>query len=110
MISKLIHCQIVQINYKRPFAQFVKKARKPLQLAIEDEVTLVGADPEIGEAKVADLSGIRVHKFRFGRQEYLIAYRLTKKDTPLEYLFVDFYQVGVHENFYSELKQYLRQE
>jgi len=31
-------------------------------------------------------------------------------DAPLEFLIIDFYQVGVHENFYAELKQYLRQE
>jgi len=44
------------------------------------------------------------------RQEYLLAYRAPKKDAPLEFLIIDFYQVGVHENFYAELKQYLRQE
>lgn len=78
------------------FAQYVKKAHKPLQLAIEDEV--------------GDLAGIRVHKFRFSRQDYLIAYRPSEKDTPMAFLFIDFYQVGSHENFYVELKHYLRQE
>ena len=92
-----MHNQRVKSNFKRPFVQYVKKAHKPLQLAI-------------GELKVGDLAGIRVHKFRFSRQEYLIAYRTPKADLPLEFLFIDFYQVGVHENFYAELKQYLRQE
>ena len=97
-------------NFKRPFAQYVKKAHKPLQLAIEDEVEVVCEAPQIGEAKVGDLAGIRVHKFRFNRQEYLIAYRAPNEDAPLEFLILDFYQVGVHENFYAELKHYLRQE
>jgi hypothetical protein len=97
-------------NYKRPFAQYVKKAHKPLQLAIEDAVELVCLSPEIGELKVGDLTGIRVYKFRFYRQEYLVAYRPPGKDSPLEFLIIDFYQVGSHENFYKELKQYLRQE
>ena len=110
MKSKVIHSQIMIKNYKRPFAQYVKKAHKPLQLAIEDEVEVVCETPHIGEAKVGDLTGIRVHKFRFSRQAYLLAYRAPKKDTPLEFLMIDFYQVGVHENFYAELKQYLRQE
>ena len=83
---------------------------KPLQLVIEDEVDVVCDDPEIGELKVADLAGIRVHKFRFSRQEYLIAYRTPKDSVPLEFLVIDFYQVGAHENFYAELKQYLRQQ
>jgi hypothetical protein len=106
----MMHIQIMMQNFKRPFAQYVKKAHKPLQLAIEDEVEVVCESPDIGEAKVGDLTGIRVHKFRFSRQEYLLAYRAPKKDTPLEFLIIDFYQVGVHENFYAELKQYLRQE
>lgn len=62
-------------NYKRPFRDFVKKARIALQRAIEDEVQLVCEDPAAGESRAGDLAGIRVHKFRFQRQEYLMAYR-----------------------------------
>lgn len=97
-------------NYKRPFAQYVKKAHKPLQLAIEDAVELVCDSPDIGEPKVGDLAGLRVYKFRFNRQEYLLAYRPPVEDLPLEFLIIDFYQVGSHENFYADLKHYLRQE
>jgi hypothetical protein len=106
----MTHIQIMQSNFKRPFAQYIKKAHKPLQLAIKDEVEVVCETPDIGETKIRDLTGIRVHKFRFSRQEYLLAYRAPKKGAPLEFLIIDFYQVGVHENFYAELKQYLRQE
>lgn len=97
-------------NFKRSFAQFVKKAHKPLQLAIADAVDVVCEAPEIGEFKTGDLAGIQVYKFRFNRQEYLVAYRVAANDLPLEFLIIDFYQVGVHENFYDALKQYLRQE
>jgi len=100
----------MQICFKRPFAQYVRKARKPLRLAIEDEVEVVCEAPEIGELKVGDLAGIRVHKFRFNRQEYLMAYRSPVRNMPVAFLIVYFYQVGVHENFYDELKQYLRHE
>ena len=100
----------MKTNFKRPFAKYVKKAHKPLQLAIEDEVGIVCDDPEIGELKVGDLAGIRVHKFRFNRKEYLMAYRAPKDNELVAFLVIDFYQVGAHENFYAELKQYLRQE
>jgi hypothetical protein len=110
MESNIGHNNRMEVNYKRPFAQYVKKAHKPLQLVIEDEVAVVCDTPEVGELKVGDLAGIRVHKFRFGRQEYLIAYRAPDGDAPVEFLVIDFYQVGTHENFYAELKQYLRQE
>jgi len=78
-------------NYKRPFAQYVKKAHKPLQLAIEDAVELVCETPQIGELKAGNLTGIRVYKFRFNRQEYLMAYRSPRGDLPPEFLIIDFY-------------------
>ncbi len=97
-------------KYKRPFIQFVKKAHKPLKLAVEDAVDFVCDNPNIGELKTGDLAGIRVYKFRFNRQQYLIAYRLLEQEYPVEFLIIDFYQVGTHENFYDALKRYLRQD
>jgi hypothetical protein len=101
-------------NYKAPFSKFVKKAHKPLQLAIEDATEDVCTQPEIGEAKTGDLAGIQVYKFRFNRQEYLMAYRVPSVEAcdvalaaAIEWLLIDFYQVGSHENFYAELKRYL---
>ena len=100
-------------SYKSPFKQFVKKSHKPLRLAIEDEVDRVCENPAIGESKKGDLAGILVHKFKFNRQEYLIAYRppadeQTANASLVEFLVIDFYKVGTHENFYGELKLYLR--
>lgn len=53
--------------------------------------------------------------FDLNRQEYLIAYRPPTEDqmgnaTLVEFLVIDFYKVGTHENFYDELKRYLREE
>jgi mRNA-degrading endonuclease RelE of RelBE toxin-antitoxin system len=94
-------------NYKRPFTQFVKKQSRALQASIEDEVKLICENPDIGELKKGDLSDIQVHKFKFNRQEYLIAYSVS--DT-IQILMIDFYKVGTHENFYTELKKYLQRE
>ena len=98
----------MQRKYKRPFMQFVKKAHKPLKLMIEDAVNIICDNPYIGEEKVGDLAGIRIYKFRFNRQQYLIAYRPPAKELPVEFLVIDFYQVGTHENFYEALKRNLR--
>jgi|SRR5471030_128050 len=101
-------------NYKPPFVTFVKKQHKPFQLAIEDAVEDVCADPNIGEAKTGDLQGIWVHKFTYNRQQYLMAYRpptdeeLKAEGVDIELLFIDFYQMGTHENFYATLKKYLK--
>jgi hypothetical protein len=94
-------------NYKKPFTQFVKKQHKAFRAAIEDEVSIICSNTEIGELKVGDLAGIRVHKFRFNKQEYLIAY-FVGADSSLQFVSIDFYKIGVHENFYEELKNYIR--
>ena len=64
----------------------------------------VCANPDIGEAKLGDLAGIRVHKFKFQRQEYLMAYRPPRVEPrqssgAIKPERIDFYQVGTHENF-----------
>jgi hypothetical protein len=100
----------MQVLYKRPFLQFVKKAKSPLQLAIEDAVVEVSKSPELGEQKKGDLRDIFVYKFRFNKQEYLIAYRYGLSDKLLELIWIDFYKIGTHENFYGELKRFLREE
>ena len=84
------------------FRRFVKKQSVPLQLTIQDEVDAIIADADIGEGKKGDLAGLRVHKFRFRRQEYLIAYKAGDENL----LFV---MIGPHENFYRDLKNYQRE-
>lgn len=92
----------MSIFYKSAFRKFVKKQARTFQLVIEDEVERVSMNPDIGGSKKGDLSGFRVHKFIFKRQEYLIAYRLHGDD-------IVFYLIGPHENFYGELKRYIKE-
>jgi hypothetical protein len=100
----------MKIIYKRPFAQFIKKANKPLQFAIEDQILEICRAPDIGEQKTGDLREIRVYKFRFNKQEYLLAYKLGKSEDEINLIYISFYQVGSHENFYNQLKRYIQQE
>ena len=93
------------IRYKRAFAQFVKKASKPLQLAIEVEVTEVCKNPGLGKQKPGDLQGIFIYKFRFHTQEYLMAYQFEYADNKQKITWIEFYQIGPHENFYVQLKR-----
>lgn len=88
--------------FKSPFRRFVKKQARVFQLIIEDEVEKISRDVTIGEEKKGDLSGLMVHKFRFKKREYLIAYRSEGNH-------VVFYLIGVHENFYRDLKKYLKE-
>lgn len=92
----------MDILYKPPFKKFVKKQTRLFQLIIEDEVERVVSNPDVGEVKKGDLSGFRVYKFKFQNQEYLIAYKTESKD-------IIFYMIETHENFYRNLKQYLKE-
>ena len=93
---------IMQILFKPLFRKFVKKQARPLQLAIEDEVERVRENPDIGESKKGDLQEIHVHKFSFRKKKLLIAYRVKGSDLL-------FYMIGTHENFYRDLKRYLKE-
>jgi len=92
----------MSVLYKPAFRKFVKKQDRAFQLAIEDEVYVILNTPQAGELKKGDLEGVRVYKFKFHKQEYLIAYSIQGKD-------VVFYMIGTHENFYRELKSYLKE-
>lgn len=87
--------------YKNPFKKFVKKQNRPFQFAIEDEIEKIFRGEVTGEFKKGDLAGFQVHKFKFKEQEYLIAYQ-TQEDEII------FYMIDTHENFYRDLKHYIR--
>ncbi len=88
--------------YKTPFRKFVKKQNRAFQLVIEDEAEKIRDYPTVGEAKKGDLAGFLVHKFIFQKQEYLIAYQLLQDC-------IIYYMIGTHENFYRELKRYIKE-
>jgi len=92
----------MQIFYKPPFRKFVKKQTRSFQLVIEDEVEKITISPDMGGSKKGDLARFRVHKFSYGKQKFLIAYRFQEAE-------ILFFTIGPHENFYRELKKYLRE-
>ena len=102
MLIYIIIYFIMKCFFKPPFRKFVKKQTRPFQLVIEDEVEKITKNPAIGRHKKGDLSEFQVYKFTFNNQNILIAYRVTKTD-------ILFYSIGRHENFYRELKKYLRE-
>ena len=98
----------MRTTFKKAFAQFVKKSSKPLQLAIEIRVAEVCSNPRIGQQKLGDLQGVFVYKFRFNAQEYLMAYQYDHFAEAIEITWIEFCQIGPHENFYKQLKKSIR--
>ena len=85
------------------FNRTKKKLPGNLRNAIDDQVRLICEDPSLGVLKIGDLAEVRVHKFGFLGRLYLLAYEV---DEGAKLIYI--YAVGGHENFYRDLKQYLK--
>jgi hypothetical protein len=90
----------MKINASNAFIRFKKKANKNFQLEIDEQVKKILENPEIGELKKGDLKDVRVHKFTFKTEHYLLSYEIIG-DT------LNLYIIGTHENFYDRLKNLL---
>jgi mRNA-degrading endonuclease RelE of RelBE toxin-antitoxin system len=81
------------------FAKQKKKLKKNQIKDLDKAIQEIVKHPEIGEKKIGDLADIWVYKFRMVKQEHLLAYQWDSKKRILIAL-------GVHENFYRDLKKY----
>lgn len=88
--------RVIQAN---EFSRAVKRLPKQLKVELDAAVRSIMADPLIGEAKVADLAGIRVYKFKLNKQLTLLGYEYNGETVTLYLL-----KLGAHENFYRDLK------
>lgn len=81
------------------FERTVKKLHPQQKAALDEAVRTIASQPEAGEAKVGDLAGVQIHRFRMGSLLCLLAYRVLDEGT------LKLLMVGPHENFYRDLKR-----
>ena len=81
------------------FERTVKKLHRQQKAELDEAVRTIASTPEIGEAKVGDLAGVQVYKFKMINQPCLLAYRVLDPRT------IKLLMVGPHENFYRDLKR-----
>lgn len=93
----------MEIKQSNLFKQTYKKLHKNQLSVVNENIKLIIQDPEIGERKIGDLSGVCVHKFKFQNHLYLLAYDYTV-EINLLYLMA----IGEHGNFYEKLKKHLK--
>jgi mRNA interferase RelE/StbE len=91
----------MKIYQSRIFEIKVKKFSKQEKELLDREIKKIVENPLIGEEKKGDLKGVYVHKFKFISLLYLLSYRMVKSDLEL-------IMIGPHENYYRELKSYLK--
>ena len=85
------------------FNRTKKKLPVALRNEVDRQINLISANPKAGEQKASDLRGVFVHKFRLANQLYLLAYLIDERKETVTLL-----ALGGHENFYRDLKQYLK--
>jgi len=91
----------MKIYQARSFENKVKKLSKQEKELLDDEIRKIAENPLIGEEKKGDLRGIYIHKFKIKSLQYLLSYRMIKSDLEL-------IMIGPHENYYRELKGYIK--
>lgn len=89
----------MNVNENKTFTEVVKKLHPNQKKDLDKAVKIIISDPGIGDAKVGDLSGIFVYKFKMVKQITLIAYTYNDQIITLTLL-----KLGSHENFYRDLK------
>lgn len=89
----------MQVLQKPTFQRAYKKLHSNSRADVDAAIRVLMANPFIGEAKIGDLTGVRVHKFRMTKQVTLLAYSYEDDSATLTLL-----ALGAHENFYRDLK------
>lgn len=91
---------VVEITIKQmpAFKKAYKKLHQQNKKVVNEAILAIVKNPSIGEEKKGDLAGVIVYKFKIHNKEYLLAYEWD----PLNRLLLT---LGVHENFYRDLKK-----
>jgi mRNA interferase RelE/StbE len=91
----------MKIYQSRIFESKIKKFSKQEKELLDGEIKKIAENPLIGEEKKGDLRGIYIYKFKIKSLLYLLSYKMMKSDLEL-------IMIGPHENYYRDLKSYLK--
>jgi len=92
----------MKIYQSRSFEKKVKKFNEKEKYELDNEIKQIIQNPLIGTEKKGDLRGVFVHKFNLQNQLYLLSYRFIKEES------LALIMIGPHENYYRDLKSYLK--
>jgi mRNA interferase RelE/StbE len=91
----------MKILQARQFERKVKKFTKQEKRSLDMQIQKITDNPAIGSEKRGDLRGVYVHKFKIKHTQYLLSYRFAEENLEL-------IMIGPHENYYRDLKSYLK--
>jgi len=91
----------MKIYQSKSFENKIKRFLKKEKNILDQEIKKIIENPFIGEEKKGDLKGVFIYKFKIKTIQYLLSYRMINDDLEL-------IMIGPHENYYRDLKSYLK--
>ena len=91
----------MKVYLSSSFGKKIKKFSKKEKLELDKQIQEIIKNPGIGAEKKGDLRGVFVHKFKIQKTLFLLAYRIVGND-------IELIMIGPHENYYRDLKTYLK--
>ena len=91
----------MKIYQSRIFENKIKKFSKQEKEILDEEIKRIIKNPLVGEEKKGDLRGVYIHKFKIKIIQYLLSCRMINDGLEL-------IMIGPHENYYRDLKSYLK--
>ena len=91
----------MKIYQSRSFEKRIRKFSKREKNILDQQIKKIIENPFLGEAKKGDLRGVYIYKFKIKTIQYLLSYRMINDHLEL-------IMIGPHENYYRDLKSYLK--
>ena len=96
---------MTEVRFLPPAAKFIKKLKdKKLKLLYQEAIDKIRTNYMVGEAKIGDLSGIYGYDIYYNKTNYELAYTVEYQEDKIIVIIM----AGTKENFYDQLKQYIR--
>lgn len=96
---------MTEVRFLPPAAKFIKKLKdKKLKMLYQEAINRIREDHTVGEAKIGDLSGVYGYDIYYNKVNYELAYTVEY----LEDKIIVVVMAGTRENFYDQLKTYMR--
>ena len=96
---------MTEVRFLPPAAKFLKKLEdKKLKTLYQEAIDKIREDHTVGTAKAGDLSGIYGYDIFYNKTNYELAYRVEYVEDKIIVVIL----AGTRENFYEELKRYIK--
>lgn len=98
---------MTEIRFLPPAAKYIKKLKdKKLKALYREAIDRIREDPSVGEAKIGDLSGVYGYDIYYNKTNYELAYTVEYQEDEIIVVIM----AGTRENFYEELKRYMKKK